>query len=326
MQSRQSISNISRSLLPSSHLCSLNKSGAACHSGSSTKGYQPSPNMSSFGYENQGLFANYSMIHAPKVRESEELTCGPRAQSSVIEHKESEHSLKSDRYNLDGFQTNYEKAKFFIIKSYSEDDVHKCVKYDVWSSTPNGNKKLDDAFHEAQGKTASKCPVFLFFSVNGSGQFVGVAEMTGPVVFDKDMDFWQLDKWSGFFPVKWHIVKDIPNAQLRHIILENNDNRPVTYTRDTQEVGLQQGLEMLDIFKSYPSKTSLLDDLSFYENREKLLKARRIGKHAFQPEKNSKFGEGSMRMNELMDPVSSIINVTRKLSLNADMQKDKALT
>lgn len=72
--------------------------------------------------------------------------------------------------------------------------------------------------------------------VNGSGQFVGVAEMTGRVVFEKDMDFWQLDKWSGFFPLKWHIIKDIPNTQLRHIILENNDNRPVTYTRDTQEV------------------------------------------------------------------------------------------
>lgn len=50
------------------------------------------------------------------------------------------------------------------------------------------------------------------------------------------------------------------------------------------QVGLQQGLEMLDIFKSYPSKTSLLDDLSFYENREKSLKARRIHKVAFQPE------------------------------------------
>jgi len=72
--------------------------------------------------------------------------------------------------------------------------------------------------------------------VNGSGQFVGVAEMIGKVDFNKSMDFWQLDKWSGFFPVKWHIVKDIPNSQLRHILLENNENRPVTYTRDTQEV------------------------------------------------------------------------------------------
>lgn len=76
------------------------------------------------------------------------------------------------------------------------------------------------------------------FQVNGSGQFVGVAEMIGQVDFNKDMEFWQLDKWNGFFPVKWHIVKDVPNTQLRHIILENNENRPVTFTRDTQEVSL----------------------------------------------------------------------------------------
>ncbi|KAK9077048.1 hypothetical protein SSX86_005383 [Deinandra increscens subsp. villosa] len=330
MQSRRSIANISPSVLESSHLCSLNKLGAACHSGIATKGYQPCPKMSSFGYQNQGIFANYSAIHVPKARESEELTCGPRAQSSLVEHKESRLSLNNNEYNLDGFQTQYEEAKFFVIKSYSEDDVHKCVKYDVWSSTLNGNKKLDEAFHAAHGKTGSKCPVFLFFSVNGSGQFVGVAEMMGPVVFEKDMNFWQLDKWSGFFPVKWHIIKDVPNSQLRHIILENNDNRPVTYTRDTQEVGLQQGLEMLDIFKSYPAKTSLLDDLSFYENREKLLKARRIGKLAFQPElvvvtsymqKDTKSREGLMSTNGSLDPVSSMINMTRNLSLNTDAKR-----
>ncbi|KAL8264884.1 hypothetical protein R6Q59_023014 [Mikania micrantha] len=150
--------------------------------------------------------------------------------------------------------------------------------------------------------------------------------MTGPVVFEKDMDFWQLDKWSGFFPVKWHVIKDIPNSQLRHIILENNDNRPVTYTRDTQEVGLQQGVEMLDIFKSYPSKTSLLDDLSFYENREKLLKARKVGKLSLQSEKNTRAEEGLMSTNGSSDPVSSIIKITRNLSLNTDLPKDKSLT
>jgi len=64
--------------------------------------------------------------------------------------------------------------------------------------------------------------------VNASGQFCGVAEMVGGVDFDKSMDFWQQDKWSGFFPVKWHMIKDIPNSQFRQIILENNDNKLLT--------------------------------------------------------------------------------------------------
>jgi YT521-B-like domain len=65
---------------------------------------------------------------------------------------------------------------------------------------------------------------------------VGVAEMVGPVDFEKTVEYWQQDKWNGCFPVKWHMVKDVPNSMLKHIILENNDNKPVTNSRDTQEV------------------------------------------------------------------------------------------
>lgn len=60
--------------------------------------------------------------------------------------------------------------------------------------------------------------------------------MVGPVDFDNSLEYWQQDKWSGCFPVKWHIVKDVPNSLLRHITLENNENKPVTNSRDIQEV------------------------------------------------------------------------------------------
>ncbi|XP_008793127.2 YTH domain-containing protein ECT4-like isoform X2 [Phoenix dactylifera] len=186
--------------------------------------------------------------------------------------------VNKDEYNRPDFPTKYDHALFFVIKSYSEDDIHKSIKYNVWASTPNGNKRLDHAFQVAQEKMTekgSKCPVFLFFSVNASGQFCGVAEMIGRVDFSKNMDFWQQDKWNGFFPVKWHIIKDVPNPQFRHIILENNDNKPVTNSRDTQEVKFPQGTEMLNIFNSYSSKTSILDDFGFYENRQKAMQEKR---------------------------------------------------
>ncbi|CAK8531491.1 unnamed protein product [Lathyrus sativus] len=182
--------------------------------------------------------------------------------------------IYTDQYNKEDFPLNYDNAKFFVIKSYSEDDVHKSIKYNVWSSTPHGNKKLGNAYEDAKKLSAEKagvCPIFLFFSVNASGQFCGVAEMIGSVDFNKDMDFWQQDKWSGSFPVKWHIIKDVPNAHFKHIILENNENKPVTNSRDTQEIMYFKGLEMLKIFKSHTLKTSLLDDFMYYENRQKIM-------------------------------------------------------
>ncbi|XP_073104809.1 uncharacterized protein [Elaeis guineensis] len=192
--------------------------------------------------------------------------------------------INADQYNRNDFTVDPPDAKFFVIKSYSEDDVHKSIKYNVWSSTPNGNKRLDGAYEDAQrisvGKPG-KCPVFLFFSVNASGQFCGVAEMIGPVDFKRDMDFWQQDKWSGSLPVRWHIIKDVPNTSFRHILLENNENKPVTNSRDTQEVPYNSGMNMLNIFNSSPLKMSILDDFMFYEEQQKVMhekKHRHLGR------------------------------------------------
>ncbi|KAL1802041.1 hypothetical protein ACET3Z_030688 [Daucus carota] len=273
-----------------------------------------------------------SNIHG-EIEATTELTRGPRGQgnkdvSTLVEDKRI--GVRRDQYNLEDFQTNYDNAKFYVIKSYSEDDIHKCIKYNVWSSTPNGNRKLNAAFHDTLDKTSDsgmECPIFLFYSVNGSGQFVGLAEMTGQMDFAKNMNFWQRDKWNGFFPVKWHIVKDIPNTQLRHIVIESNDNKPVTHSRDTQEIGLQQGLKMLKIFKSYSGVTSMLDDFNFYENREQSLKAKRNHMRAPQTEirahheypKHQRAGERTNRgrfATSFPDATSSIIRQTRKLSIN----------
>ena len=78
-------------------------------------------------------------------------------------------AISKNAYNLPDFVTKYEQALFFVIKSYSEDDIHKSIKYNVWASTPNGNKRLDNAYRLAQERMAekgTKCPVFLFFSVS----------------------------------------------------------------------------------------------------------------------------------------------------------------
>ncbi|KAF9609746.1 hypothetical protein IFM89_018194 [Coptis chinensis] len=159
--------------------------------------------------------------------------------------------IRRDNYNLPDFPTKYDHALFFVIKSYSEDDIHKSIKYNVWVSTPNGNRRLDSAYQDAQEKMrrkANKCPVFLFFFsyafVNASGQFCGVAEMIGQVDFNKNMDFWQQDKWNGVFPIRF-----------------------------------PQGMNMLNVFKNHLLKTSILDDFTFYESRQKAMYEIQLGMH-----------------------------------------------
>ena len=69
-------------------------------------------------------------------------------------------------------------------------------------------------------------------------------------------------------------IKDIPNNLFRHILLSNNENKPVTNSRDTQEVMLDPGREILRIFHQFKSKTSILDDFGFYDKRQELMEQR----------------------------------------------------
>lgn len=71
-------------------------------------------------------------------------------------------------YNPKEFDLNPINARFFIIKSYSEDDVHRSIKYSIWCSTEHGNKRLDTAFR----KQGDKGPIYLFYSVNRSGEYL----------------------------------------------------------------------------------------------------------------------------------------------------------
>ena len=204
------------------------------------------------GYKKTKSF-NYGRGYSEeKADRLNELCRGPRSSEGL------NSTVKQDSPVVENFPETLVNAKFFVIKSYSEDDVHNSIKYGMWSSTPTGNKKLNAAYQES----SQDCSVYLLFSVsmsrlfiqcscgfsdslligfvvlqvNASGQFVGVAEMIGAVDFNKTMEYWQQDKWIGCFPVKWRIIKDVPNSLLRHITLVNNENKPVTNSRDTQEV------------------------------------------------------------------------------------------
>lgn len=132
-----------------------------------------------------GLFA---LVGGESQRGIDELNRGPRAGGHFKNQKavgpttiavksrnvssSNEHSSVTqdkERYNREDFPDDYADAKFFVIKSYSEDDIHKSIKYNVWASTAYGNKKLDAGYQEAQGK-AGGCPVLLFFSVSIEGR------------------------------------------------------------------------------------------------------------------------------------------------------------
>jgi len=210
-----------------------------------------------------------------------------------------------------------------VIKSYSEEDIHKSMKYQVWSSTIEGNKRLNEAYKQA---SSEKIPFFLFFSANGSGQFVGVAKMASPVSFSEKLAHWEVKgKWLGKFKVEWIFIKDIENKEFRHIMVESL-NKPVTNLRDAQEIPYDAGMQMLKIFKEYTPQTTILDEFEYYDNDE-LLKKQEFEQFKkstqFQP-KMRKF-RGKKAAMEKIIPVEGEQGIKAIIPISAEFYKPPAL-
>ena len=166
----------------------------------------------------------------------------------------------------------YEKidsnSKFFIIKSFSEEDIHKSIKYGVWSSSKNGNLTLSNAFQLTKEKNGN---VYLIFSCNGSGRYVGIAKMKTPCDENRTFEFWTQDgKWPGLFDVEWLFIKDVPFKEFKEIIItmKDGETKPISNARDTQEVPFEQAKIMFDKISKYQNSNTILEYFEFYDLRQ----------------------------------------------------------
>lgn len=161
-----------------------------------------------------------------------------------------------------------ENSQFFVIKSFSEEDVHKAIKYKVWSSTKTGNQTLNNAYNLTKEKGGE---VYLFYSCNGSGRFVGVAKMTSPLDEKNSFMYWTQDsKWAGLFDIDWIFIKDTPFKAFKNIdiLMKDGQVKPVTYSRDTQEIPFAEGKKMLAIIDKYINSNTILEHFEYYDLRQ----------------------------------------------------------
>ncbi|KAI8588967.1 YT521-B-like domain-containing protein [Geranomyces variabilis] len=170
--------------------------------------------------------------------------------------------------NPRNFETRPINSSYFVIKSNSTFNILASLAHNVWASTELGNRRLHAAFHAAsQNNNNSETDVnggsvYLFFSVTSSGRFCGVARMASGVDWDHVEAIWEGGKrYKGTFELQWIFVKDVPNAAVRHLKVSTNENKPVSNSRDTQQVVEEIGHDMLRIF----SQTSCMGHSALYD-------------------------------------------------------------
>jgi hypothetical protein len=107
--------------------------------------------------------------------------------------------------------------------------------------------------------------------MNGSGRFVGIAKVASEVNESEIFEYWAMDDvWKGLFRVEWLVIKDIPNKFFKDIKLSNNAFKPVTNSRDTQEIPRVEGERMISIFEEFKNQTNLLQHFQYYDERQDL--------------------------------------------------------
>jgi hypothetical protein len=172
-------------------------------------------------------------------------------------------------------------AQFYILRSSNDDNIHKSIKYQVWTSTPSGKNVLRKAWQEFQEKGVAP-EIYLIFSVVSSNQFLGVAKMTSDMDDRESFKYWwEPCKWFGTFKISWLFVKDIHHAKFEQI-KEEASMTSVINLKDGTMISANTGKQMLTVFKDHPNKPSIFDYFDYMDRREDYIRAQRDNNSEFE--------------------------------------------
>lgn len=142
--------------------------------------------------------------------------------------------------------TNHQKTRFFVLKSFSEDNISASLRHDVWATIRRNERLISEILDSGYN-------VLIFISVYGQSRFFGYALVTshpGQCKLPKAI-FQTADKkifHGNHFDILWIRVIELPFADCLH--LKNSlNNKSLVSSRDGQEVDATTGLELCSLFE-----------------------------------------------------------------------------
>ena len=89
--------------------------------------------------------------------------------------------------------------------------------------------------------------------------------------FNKSFELWTQDgKWMGLFDVEWLFIKDVPFKEFKdiNITMKDGEIKPVSNSRDTQEIPFEQAKIMIEKIAKYQNSNTILEHFEFYDMRQ----------------------------------------------------------
>ncbi|KAL1839454.1 hypothetical protein VTJ49DRAFT_1492 [Mycothermus thermophilus] len=138
-------------------------------------------------------------------------------------------------------------TRFFIVKSFNDENVRRCMEDGLWTTQVQNEKMLSDAFAQCKN-------VILFFSVNKSKAFQGYARMaSAPSPDIPKPSFVKGIHWdtSDAFRVEWLSKTTVDFWRVGHLKNSFNDNEAVLVGKDGQEIEPGCGTDLLRIMEDF---------------------------------------------------------------------------
>ncbi|XP_044735510.1 YTH domain-containing protein 1 [Chrysoperla carnea] len=141
----------------------------------------------------------------------------------------------------------FRDTRFFVIKSNNAENVTLSKAKGVWSTLPQNEANLNQAFRESRN-------VLLIFSVKESGRFAGFARLHSESRHDVPPISWVLPPGlsakalGGVFKVDWICRKELPFSSTLHLYNPWNEGKPVKIGRDGQEIEPRVAEELCRLF------------------------------------------------------------------------------
>lgn len=166
-------------------------------------------------------------------------------EDSLKKPKESSTKKKYDYITKINYM--FRDARFFLMKSNNAENIQISKTKGVWSTPPQNEAKLNQAFREARN-------VVLIFSIKESGRFCGFARLAGESRRDLPAVTWELPPGlsaralGGIFELDWISRRDLSFTKTQHLYNPWNDGKPVKIGRDGQEIEPRVAEELCRLF------------------------------------------------------------------------------
>ncbi|KAK3350051.1 YT521-B-like domain-containing protein [Lasiosphaeria hispida] len=154
-------------------------------------------------------------------------------------------------------------TRFFIVKSFNEQNVSACMDDGVWVTQAQNGQVLASAFAECKN-------VILFFSINKSRAFQGYARMASAPSPETPRPKWMSGiNWntSDPFRVQWLSKTAVDFRHIGHLRNSFNEYLPVLVGKDGQEVEEGCGHALAREMKSFADADGKFDEPSRGETR-----------------------------------------------------------